>query len=37
MRKEHSAEFQSDAGLDYGDEIQGEVDDDEGDVWAKEE
>ena len=37
LRKEHSSEFQSDAGLDLGDEIQGEVDDDEGDIWTKEE
>jgi hypothetical protein len=37
LRKEHSAEFQADAGLDFGDEKLGEADDDEGDIWNKEE
>ena len=33
LRKEHSPEFQAEAGLDFGDEKLGEADDDEGDVW----
>lgn len=36
-RKEHDPEFQSVAGLDFGDEFEGNVDDDEGDAWTNEE
>ena len=34
LRLEHSHDFQDTAGLDFGDEHEGQADDDEGDTWS---